>query len=315
MAKGRWAAVALLGSAVLMAQPVLAQNAPAPAISAAEAEAETRGSGPFPAVMESDPRLPNHVIYRPADFAKAGKLGVVVWGNGGCSDDGASARRHLGEIASHGYLVIAPGRILSGPKAVARPVPRGPLPDGKLPPPATSSQDVRAGIDWALAENGRAGSPYAGRIDEKQIAVAGHSCGGLQAIELGADSRVRTVLVHNSGVYNDGVQRITGLTVHKDMLKKFHTPVVYILGGEKASEYANGTDDYHRVHHVPIALLNLDVGHGGTFSKPEGGAVAQVAVDWLQWQLRGDQTAARTFVGHNCRLCAGSEWTIKRKRM
>ena len=28
-------------------------------------------------------------------------------GNGGCSDDGASSRSHLLEIASHGYLVIA----------------------------------------------------------------------------------------------------------------------------------------------------------------------------------------------------------------
>ena len=40
------------------------------------------------------------------------KLGVVAWGNGGCSDDAASSRFHLLEIASHGYLVLASGRIL-----------------------------------------------------------------------------------------------------------------------------------------------------------------------------------------------------------
>jgi hypothetical protein len=38
----------------------------------------------------------------------------VAWSNGRCSDDGASNRFHLLEIASHGYLVIASGRILSG---------------------------------------------------------------------------------------------------------------------------------------------------------------------------------------------------------
>jgi hypothetical protein len=53
------------------------------------------------------------------------KLGVVAWGNGGCSDDGASSRFHLLEIASHGYLVIASGRILSGPGAPPR-EPRAP---------------------------------------------------------------------------------------------------------------------------------------------------------------------------------------------
>src|SRR5690606_40809158 len=61
-----------------------------------------RGSGPYPAVMEVDPTLARHVIYRPADLDRMGdrKLGVYVWGNGGCSDDGASVRNHLLEIAS-----------------------------------------------------------------------------------------------------------------------------------------------------------------------------------------------------------------------
>jgi hypothetical protein len=44
-----------------------------------------------------------------------------------------------------------------------------------------------------------------------------------------------------------------------------------------------------------------------------GGAVAHVAVDWLEWQLKGDRTAARTFVGENCRLCNGTDWSIERK--
>ena len=41
----------------------------------------------------------------PKDLAALGaeKLGVVAWGNGGCSEDGASSRLHLLEIASHGY--------------------------------------------------------------------------------------------------------------------------------------------------------------------------------------------------------------------
>ena len=40
------------------------------------------------------------------------------------------------------------------------------------------------------------------------------------------------------------------------------------------------------------AVANLPVGHGGTYSEPNGGAAAQVAVAWLNWQLRGDAKAA-----------------------
>ena len=89
---------------------------------------DTPGTGPYPAMKEEDPSLPAHVVYRPRDLAALGKqkLGVVAWGNGGCSDDAASTRFPLLEIASHGYLVIASGKILSGPGAPPRPAPAAP---------------------------------------------------------------------------------------------------------------------------------------------------------------------------------------------
>lgn len=309
---------------ILAATPLLAQQTP-PALNPAEIAAiraaqatmpDTPGSGPYPAIKEVDPRFPAHVIYRPARLETLGrrKLGVLVWGNGGCQADGASARQHLEEIASYGYLVIAPGQILSGPGAAPKPPSATPeaRPD-KLPAPKTSSADVARGIDWALAENVRTGSRYHGLIDPKAIAVGGHSCGGLQAIEVGADPRVRTVLIHNSGIFVNNQNPIAGLKVDKAMLGKLHTPVIYILGGPTDVAYPNGTDDFRLIDKVPAVLLNLPVGHGGTFWKPNGGAVAQVAIDWLEWQLRGDTTAARTFTGTDCRLCNATQWSIERK--
>ena len=97
-------------------------NAPAfdPVKMRAEIEAfnkkpDTVGTGKYPALKETVDSLPNHVIYRPADLSKLGKekLGVLAWGNGGCSADGAGGRFHLAEIASHGYLAIASGTIQS----------------------------------------------------------------------------------------------------------------------------------------------------------------------------------------------------------
>jgi len=62
-----------------------------------------------------------------------------------------------------------------------------------------------------------------------------------------------------------------------------------------------------------VAVANLPVGHGGTFQEPNGGAAASVAVSWLDWQLRGDASAARRFVGDDCGLCRDASWTYQRR--
>jgi dienelactone hydrolase len=277
---------------------------------------DTPGTGRYPAIKLVEPTLPDHVVYRPRDLNGLGrrKLPILVWGNGGCSDDGASARHHLAQIASHGYLAIAPGRILSGPGTLQRPPrPSGPAEAGLRA--ETNYQQVLAGIDWALAENGRKGSPYYRRIDTAKVAVAGHSCGGLQAIQAGADPRVKTVIVHNSGVFTDGTNPIRGMTVDKSLLAKLHTPVLYVLGGRLDVAWVNGTDDFRRIDHVPAALIDGPVGHGGTFREPNGGDVARFAVAWLEWQLLGDKQAAKTFTGPTCRLCANPKWSFERKAL
>jgi hypothetical protein len=277
---------------------------------------DTPGTGRFPAMKEEAPTLPRHVVYRPKDLAALGgtKLGVVAWGNGGCSPDGASTRFHLLEIASHGYLVIASGRILSGPGAPAREqAPAAPA--GQPAAARTEVSDLTAAVDWALAENQRAGSPYFGRIDPAQIAYSGWSCGGLQALQVAKDPRVKTLVIHNSGVLNDGPSStIPGMNVGKDVLKTLHTPVIYIQGGPTDIAYANGMDDFNRISHVPAAIANLPVGHGGTFNEPNGGAAASVAVSWLNWRLRGDAQSGKRFMGDDCGLCRDPQWSFQRKQ-
>jgi hypothetical protein len=282
---------------------------------------DTPGTGRFPAMKEEVAALPRHVVYRPKELGALGntKLGVVAWGNGGCSDDGASSRFHLLEIASHGYLVIASGRILSGPGAPPREprpaAPQGQLPQGQLPPPRTQVKDLTDAVDWALAENTRAGSPYFGRIDPGQIAYSGWSCGGVQALQVATDPRVKTLVIHNSGILNNGPTNMTGSTVGKEVLQTLHTPVIYIEGGPKDIAYENGMDDFKRITHVPVAMANLPVGHGGTFNEPNGGAAASVAVSWLNWQLRGDTQSAKRFVGEDCGLCKDTQWSLERKQL
>ncbi|MDY6984198.1 MAG: hypothetical protein SV422_14025 [Pseudomonadota bacterium] len=268
------------------------------------------GTGPYPAKKEEVASLPAHVVYRPSDLSALGsqKLGVVAWGNGGCSPDGASSRFHLLELASHGYLVIASGNILSGPGAPPR--------DENAQRERTTAAGLTEALDWAFAENAREGGPYYGKLDADQVAVSGFSCGGLQALEVAGDPRIDTLVLMNTGILIDasGAPAPGMANIKKDHLQVIHTPTIYILGGESDIAYVNGMDDYERIDHVPVVAANLlEAGHGGTYSHENGGVAAQVAVNWLNWQLRDDAEAAKYFIGDDCVLCTDAAWSIESK--
>lgn len=278
------------------------------------------GTGPYPARFEEDASLPAHVVYRPKDLSRLGslKLPVYVWGNGGCSADGTSSRNHLVEIASHGYLVIAAGTIPKGPP----PAPVAPPAAGAAggPPPggltaATPTSALREAVDWAIRENTRKGSPYQGHIATDRIAVSGWSCGGLQALNVAPDPRVKTAVIMNSGFFNGGAAPISGIEGDKSTLAKLHTPVLYVLGGPKDIAYENGMDDFKRLTTIPVAVVNIPVGHGGTYFEPNGGLAAQIVTSWLDWQLKGDKQAGLRFEGANCGYCSDTRFTIERKNL
>jgi len=65
-------------------------------------------TGPHGIVVEHDPGLATHTIYRPREFG-ASQHPVLVWGEGGCANNGLMFPEYLSEIASHGFVVIADG--------------------------------------------------------------------------------------------------------------------------------------------------------------------------------------------------------------
>ena len=274
---------------------------------------DTPGSGAFPAIKEVDSGLPDQVVYRPANLDALGttKLGVYAFGNGSCTDDGAHTRLHLLEVASHGYLAIAPGGIYSGPGGTERPTPAAQDPNAA----PTTPEQLGQAIDWALAENVRPDSPYFGLIDTSAVAVSGFSCGGLQALFNAGDTRVGTVIMMNSGLFVDGPTNMAGMVGEKKLLLDLHSPILYILGGPTDIAYDEGMDDFARIEHVPAAVANIEKGHGGTYWETNGGAAAAVVVNWLNWQLRGDEKAGLMFLGEDCGLCKDPEWSFEKKRL
>ncbi|WFE53844.1 cellulose binding domain-containing protein [Micromonospora sp. WMMD1155] len=255
------------------------------ALGVAPASAAVGGSGPYPADYETSTGLANHTIFRPQTLP-AERLPIVVWGNGGCSGNGLSQGNFLREIASHGFLAIANG-----------------APNGSG---STTSQMLTQSIDWAFAENSRQGGKYYNKIDTTKVAVAGFSCGGLEAYAVSNDPRVTTTGIFSSGLLNDADDY---------QLRRLTKPIAYFVGGPSDIAYPNAMDDWGKLPAgLPAFMGNLNVGHGGTYDQTNGGEFGRVATLYFKWRLKGDSTAGANFVGPNCGLCR-TQWTVQQKNL
>lgn len=278
------------------------------------------GSGPNPAVMEMVDTLPGQTIYRPADvsgFANA-SLPVVLWGNGACANQGNAFRAFLSEIASYGFVVIALGPIdpalplfeTQNIPAVGPAAPFNPPPNITLPPPRTRSAQMIEALDWLESSRARATS-FGSKINRDAVAVMGMSCGGAQTIEAAADPRIRTAVLWNSGLFPDGTTMGGGRLITKADLLQMNGPIAYISGDHSDIAFNNAADDFARLSAAGRPVFwgwQRGVGHGGNYGLPNGGEFAGVAVAWLQWQLKRDETAAQMFVGAACGLCVNPRW-------
>ena len=55
-----------------------------------------------------------------------------------------------------------------------------------------------------------------------------------------------------------------------------------------------------------------DVGHyPATYRQPNGGAFAVAVTAWLDWHLKGEQSASKMFLGPNCGLCRDPKWNVQ----
>jgi hypothetical protein len=252
-------------------------------------------TGSHAVVVETDPGLSGYTVYRPKELGAGDKYPIVVWGEGGCSLNGTSHPEFLGEIASHGYLVISDG-----------------TPDGSGGRTVVSDykalgQPLLAAITWAIKENSRPCSQYFHSLDTTRTASFGWSCGGLMTEGIADDPRISTIMLNNSGMVNFDQKIIDG----------FHTPVLIIVGGNSDMATPNGTNDYNKISTVPAVLASTEVGHGGTYDQDNGGSFAAVDIAWLNWWLKDDVTATGKgmFVGANCGLCSKTEWTLRSKNI
>ena len=264
-------------SNVIMPLALVVAALPVHARTAKSVQVENGGGGPYKAVIVEDDQLPGYSIFRPENLAAAaaveGPLPVILFGNGGCSHNSVGFYNFLTEIASHGYVIVSIDteeqvRIQDSQKSV-------------------DAMDLLAKLDWFTS----AGGDYAGTVNTDCAIAMGQSCGGLQALVMSTagDERVRTTVALNTGIFPDPY------VLDKSFLERLKVPVVYIIGGESDIAYPNAIDDFKTIEHVPVAIANLPVGHGGTYAEPHGGSFADMALLWIEWQIRGRGEGEKVF--------------------
>jgi predicted alpha/beta-hydrolase family hydrolase len=255
--------------------------------------------GPYEVTSEAAFGSPGYIVFRPTNlgaFPAQDTLPVMAWGNGGCAIDSTRYSGFLTTIASHGFLVLGTAAQEGAPRRQA------------------TADDLRAAVDWADKENARLGSPLNGKIATGQVAVMGQSCGGFLSISLGADPRVDTIGVFNSGVQppNPGAPPSPFPTT--DALAALHGPVLLVNGHERDFMMAASAATFEMIDHVPAFYgARQNAGHTATVFHPGGGEFANVAANWLKWTFKGDAQAAAMFVGDNCSLCTNPAWEVQSK--
>jgi hypothetical protein len=276
-----------------------AAAAPAPCVDGPLVDVDTSASGPHEVIVETRcaPGIEKGTIYRPADLGGDEKYPVFVWGNGGCSQNGLSNRAAMSEIASHGYFVIAdgtPGRGASGGRMG--------MAQGDMTP---MGEPLIAYIDWALAENENASSPYYRSLAADKISSNGFSCGGLMAIGTVGDPRITTW-----GVTSSGMAR-----VNDEFYELVQTPVLFVEGGPGDVAYEGGKLGYENISQldVPVMWFDKDLGHGGDLGQANGGQFTKIILAWLNWWLKDDLSATGKgfLVGADCVYCSDETWEVK----
>lgn len=240
------------------------------------------------------------VIVRPTAldaFPKKDTLPVIAWGNGGCAIDSKAFMGFMQTVASHGFLVIGTAAIEGAPRRQA------------------NVDDLRSAIDWAGKENARDGSPLKGKIALDKVAAMGSSCGGFLSIEVGADPRVKTIGVFNSGVIKLDPKNPPPFPIPDvATLAKLHGPVLLVNGHDTDFMKETSKSTYDSLEKKPAFYGSRHgAGHSATFFHPGGGEFANVAWSWAAWQLKGDKKAGAMFAGKDCGLCKNPNWDVASK--
>ncbi len=260
------------------AAPARAARPPEPPAGMSPALAEYDHDGPLKTMGHLEG--PNCTIFRPDSLT--GKSPIVLWGNG----TGQTPVRYaamLNQMATYGFVVAAANTTNPG-----------------------NATEMLACLDYLTAENGRAGSPYEGKLDLTRVGASGHSQGGGGAIMAGRDPRVKTTAPIMP--YTLRLGYIAGAQTQQ------HGPMFMTSGGNDtiARPSENQQPVFEQVN-TPIVWATLANASHLVPMQPDSGPYRPAVIAWFRYQLMGDKVAGALFTSNICGLCTAPDWTIQKR--
>lgn len=216
-----------------------------------------------------DPTL--YTIFRPACMKKGETYPVITWANGTCGYTHGYAVL-LGTIASYGYVIIASNSVWTNS--------------------APTDHVQERAIDYAESLNEDETSPLYHRLDLDKVGAMGHSQGAAATVNAAKDDRVKSVIFWNYGTTND--KPFLTVSADKDVMMPTLDAIKML-----ATESTQPAEWIY--FHQILQTGGNATGHLVLMEQPD--RVWKMAVDYWDWQLKGDENAKKTFAGSDCGLC------------
>jgi len=240
-------------------------------------------------------------LFRPSNYAALGfKSPIVTWGNGTLGQP-ARVSTFLGHLASYGFTVIASTSGWTG-----------------------SGQQIDAAAHYLVAQNNVTGSVFQGRLDVHEVAAVGTSQGAGGAVRAATNDPALITTVLTFSLPNAiWAQPNPGCPTRADCLADpaaLTQPVFFIstYGPFDAVIASPATERaFYNSTTVPAALGIIRYSDGkradhtsieNTAYGGNPGGELGYATAWLEYQLRGNATAAGAFSGAHPELLSNTNW-------
>jgi hypothetical protein len=212
-------------------------------------------AGPY-AVTTDGKAGANSTVWRPTDLGKDGvKHPIFVWGTGSTALP-SRYQDHFTHVASHGFVVISPNSS------------------------SVTEALLKASLDWIIAQNTAAGSPYEGKLNTAKVAMGGHSLGSIGTFNAEATETRLTTTIHIAGGSFDAMGS-----------SKVKTPTAYICGANGDIALPQCQVDFQNVKTQPTFYSELQgIDHVGAARSALPGITA-----WLRWHLAGETNRKAEF--------------------
>lgn len=241
-------------------------------------------TGPFATVTETNTGPDgSYTIIRPRTLGESDFLHAPIIFGPGTGMEVSQLSNLIQRIASHGFVVI--GRQLTGG-----------------PGDAVTRQRLTNGLNWIIAQNSVAGSPYQGKLAVDRAVAMGYSVGATGSIEIGGHEAIATVVaIHGHSA--------TG---------NLHSPVL-MLGGTQdvMSDGRSWMAPSYEASQVQTFFGTVQgANHGyiqSVVNGVQGGVETPAIIAWIRYWIYNDQGAKRYFYGNDCVMCV-APWTNPQRK-